>query len=219
MKKILFLAFIFASISFSVSAQQQRQNAPKTFDNRNGMKHEKAGQLKDLNLTDAQKAELKKSNEALKAKMQALRSQDITPEERQKQMEAIKSERQANLDKILTPEQKATLEKKKAEKKEEKMEERREKAEKMKSELDLTDEQSAKMKANAAANKEKIQAIRNNSTLTEDQKKAQIKEILKSTKQENKEILTPEQQKKMKEMHKKREGKRRANNIKPVSQN
>ena len=89
MKKILFLAFIFASISFSVSAQQQRQNAPKTFDNRNGMKHEKAGQLKDLNLTDAQKAELKKSNEALKAKMQALRSQDITPEERQKQMEDI----------------------------------------------------------------------------------------------------------------------------------
>jgi len=219
MKKILSLGLAFAIFSFSVNAQQQRQNTAKTSDTRNAMKQQKADQLKDLNLTDAQKADLKKSNEALKAKMQALKNQDLPAEEKQKQMQAIKAERQANLDKILTPEQKATLEKNKAEKKEDKMEKKTEKATKVKAELGLTDEQAAKMKANAAENRTKIQEIRNNSTLTEDQKKAQIKEVMKSAKQENKEILTPEQQQKMKEMHKKREGKRRANNITPVSQN
>ena len=219
MKKILSLGLAFAIFSFSVNAQQQRQNTAKTSDTRNAMKQQKADQLKDLNLTDAQKADLKKSNEALKAKMQALKNQDLPAEEKQKQMQAIKAERQANLDKILTPEQKATLEKNKAEKKDYKMEKKTEKAAKVKAELGLTDEQAAKMKANAAENRTKIQEIRNNSTLTEDQKEAQIKEVMKSAKQENKEILTPEQQQKMKEMHKKREGKRRANNITPVSQN
>ena len=78
--------------------------------------------------------------------------------------------------------------------------------EKMKQDLNLSTEQAEKLKTHNQAVHSKIQAVRSNTSLTEDQKKAEIKAIKEASKTERKNILTEEQIKKMQEM--KKEGKR-----------
>ncbi len=63
--------------------------------------------------------------------------------------------------------------------------------------LDLTADQKTKMKAIRAAYKPKIQAIRQNTTLTKKQKAAQLKPLMQAEQREVSAILTPEQRTKL----------------------
>ena len=76
--------------------------------------------------------------------------------------------------------------------------------EKMKTQLNLTDDQVSKLKASHDSFAAKAQEIRNNSSLTSDQKKEQFKELAKQQKEETKSILTKDQLQKMQELHKDR---------------
>jgi hypothetical protein len=71
----------------------------------------------------------------------------------------------------------------------------------MKTRLGLSDEQSAKLDANRKVNSEKLKAIRENKSLSDDQKREQMKELHKKQQEEMKSILTEEQMKKLREGH------------------
>jgi Spy/CpxP family protein refolding chaperone len=64
--------------------------------------------------------------------------------------------------------------------------------------LSLTDDQRAKVKDIFADAKTKHQAVANDSTLTDDQKKAKLKELHESTLTKVNAILTPDQQTELK---------------------
>ena len=71
---------------------------------------------------------------------------------------------------------------------------------KMKSDLNLTDEQVAKIQEQRNASMEKMKAIRENSSLSEDQKREQLMDLHKSMHESMNSILTADQIKKRDEM-------------------
>ena len=76
----------------------------------------------------------------------------------------------------------------------------------VKEKLGLSDEQAEKLKTQNDGYRAKIKAIQENTTLSEDQKKEQMKTARERAATERKSQLTPEQIKKMEEMRKERMG-------------
>ena len=74
--------------------------------------------------------------------------------------------------------------------------------------LNLTPEQKADLKSIRDNEKQQAQAIKNDSSLTADQKKAKFKELRKSSHEQMMAKLTPDQQQKFKEMRKEHRGHR-----------
>lgn len=74
--------------------------------------------------------------------------------------------------------------------------------------LNLTPEQKADLKSLRDNEKQQAEAIKSDSSLTADQKKAKLKELRKSSHQQMMAKLTPDQQKKFKEMRKEHRGHR-----------
>lgn len=81
-------------------------------------------------------------------------------------------------------------------------------AQKFAQELNLTPEQQADLKSIRENMRQQAQAIKNDSSLTPDQKKAKFKELRKSSHEQMMAKLTPEQQQKFKEMRKEHRGHR-----------
>jgi hypothetical protein len=69
----------------------------------------------------------------------------------------------------------------------------------MKLRLGLTDEQAAKMEKNRSETAAKMKAIHENKSLTEEQRKEEMKKLMKAQKENTKSILTEEQLKKLHE--------------------
>ncbi len=158
--------------------------------------------MKQLNLTEEQKAKFKTQKEEFRKKMEELKKNDgITVKEWKSKAEALRKEHKAGMDKILTSDQKAQLEKMKVEGKAKREAMEKKHGETMKTRLGLSDEQSAKMDANRKEIGEKMKAIRENKSLSDEQKKEQMKELHKKQKENMKSILTEEQLKKIKESH------------------
>ena len=86
--------------------------------------------------------------------------------------------------------------------------ERGERGEKFAKELNLTADQQAELKSIRENMRQQAQAIKNDSSLTADQKKAKFKELRKSTHEQMMAKLTPDQQAKFKEMRKEHRGHR-----------
>jgi periplasmic protein CpxP/Spy len=84
----------------------------------------------------------------------------------------------------------------------------KERGEKFAEKLNLTPEQKADLKSIRENEKQHAQAIKNDSSLTPDQKKAKFKELRKSSHEQMMAKLTPDQQAKFKEMRKERRGHR-----------
>ncbi len=78
-------------------------------------------------------------------------------------------------------------------------------------ELNLTDDQKAQIKTILQNARPQVQGVRQDTTLTPDQKKAKLKEINKSTRQQILALLTPEQKAKLQELHGK--GHKRGGNV------
>lgn len=85
------------------------------------------------------------------------------------------------------------------------------KSSEMMKDLNLTADQKAQMKEMRQSNKQQREAIKNDASLSQDQKTAKMKELHKSQMDKMNSILTPDQQSKMKTYrmnHKKMEGKK-----------
>jgi Spy/CpxP family protein refolding chaperone len=201
MKKMILSALVL-SLGFTVVNAQE---IPERKSERPGMmqhkkRHHGMDQLKGLNLTEEQKAKFKTSNESFRTQMADLKKNDgITVKEWKEKAESIRKAHKAEMQKILTADQKAQLEKRKVEGKAKHEEAQKKMGERMKANLNLTAEQSAKMEANRKAMREEMTKIRDNKSLTEQQKKEQMVQLHKKQKETLKSILTAEQIQKLKE--------------------
>ena len=203
MKKIFALTLAFAIAGFSLSAQQTREM--KSHKKSHSMQHGKEDMVKDLNLTDAQKAQLKVNREAGKAKMEALNKQDnLTVKEMRERKAALMQEQKASMQALLTPEQKATLAADKSNMAGKRKNMNGQRGEAIKEKIDLSNDQAAKLKAHNEATHAKMKAIQNNQSLSIEQKKAQMKAVKETSKTQRNSILTTAQIQKMDEMKKER---------------
>ncbi len=201
MKKILALSFAFAILGFSVSAQQTREM--KSHRKGGQMQHGQKDMYKDLNLSEAQKAQLKINRDANKAKMDALEKQDnLTVKEMRARKTALMQEQKAQMESILTPEQKAKIAADRSAMAGKRKNMDGQRGEAMKEKLGLSNDQAAKLKAQNEATREKVKSIQANQSLSADQKKEQMKAVKDAANAERKSILTAEQIKKMEEMKK-----------------
>lgn len=175
MKKILGLALL--AITLQASAQETRK-----IEKKDGQRMERKGKdfkkngMNDLNLTDAQKAQIKAIRE----------DKSLTQEAKRAKMETV-----------FTAEQKAQMAKRKVEMENRKKEMDVKRSDKLEKEVGLSKDQIAKWKAQNEADRLKMKAIREDKNLSKEAKKEQIKAIKENSKIQRKAYLTPEQQLKM----------------------
>ncbi len=188
-------------IGISAMAQTDKAEAKREkteLKRAHGKHHDMAGRKSDLNLSDAQKQQMKSLNEDYKNKMQELKNNEsITVKEQGERRKALAQEHHANVEKLLTAEQKAKF----AEAKHSNIG----KAHKGKagrkdlaaSELNLSADQKAKMKTANKNMRSKAKGIQQDQTLSKEQKKTQLETLRSQHKQEVSAILTNEQKQKM----------------------
>lgn len=165
---------------------------------RGGPDHRMA--MKELNLTEAQKEQFKTEKEAFHKKMEELKkNENITVKEWKAKRETLLKEHRNKMESVFTPEQKAKLEKLKKEGQARHEDMMKQRAQMMKTHLGLTDDQSARLEKSRQEMGDKMKAIRENKSLTEEQKRVQLKELGKKHQESLKSVLTEEQQQKMKE--------------------
>lgn len=199
MKKVLAGIVLTAFVAAAAYAQEQN---PGFTDNQHKGRH-RFDIPQKLNLTDEQKTELKGINEDFKQQMTELKkNEDITVREWKSKMATIRKEHHEKIDKLLTPEQKASLKNMRQDHKKDMKKHGEHRLEKMKKELGLTDDQVAALKKGHEDMAQKFKAVHDDKSLTDEQKKAQLKEYKKQQHDSLKSILTPEQLQKL-EQHKK----------------
>jgi Spy/CpxP family protein refolding chaperone len=200
MKKIIVSTFILAVATLGLQAQKTPQEKHGKF---SGRHHQEAFQ--QLNLSEDQKAKFKSANEDFGKQMKALKAnENITVKESKSKMESLRKDHRAKVQSLLTPEQKTQLAKAREERGSRHKADQEARMEKMKTRLGLSDDQAAKLKSNRAEMSGKMKALRENKSLSEEQKKEQMKELMKKQKESMKSVLTEEQLQKMNEGHKTR---------------
>ena len=206
MKKVLIPLIAFLALTINVSAQDKMGKK-----GRHHQKHEKGMMAKQLNFSEAQKNQAKAINEDSRKKMQELnKNENITVKEQRDRKAAIAKERKTKMDGLLTADQKTKQTQLKAEHKAKKEAGYAKRLDKMKTNLNLTEDQVAKLKTQRAANHAKAEKIKNNESLSREQKKEQMMALKIEAKEQHNKILTPEQLKKKEEMKKNRGDKSKA---------
>ena len=103
----------FAPRSFAQAAQEQQGNPPAATQPAPGMHKHGEGMFAFLNLTDDQKAQIKKIHEDAKAKADAVKADTaLTDADKKAKFRAIRKSAMADSKKVLTAEQQAQLEQK-----------------------------------------------------------------------------------------------------------
>ena len=195
------VAFLIAVSLISASSFAQEKREIKHHDQ---MKHQHGMMLKQLNLTDAQKAIMKANHEAFRQKMQDLdKNESISVKEFRDKRAALLKEQKAKMDGLLTLDQKNKMAQLKTEQKIKRNEHFTKHLDKMKSNLGLTVDQVAKLKAQRESMQSRLKAIKENEALTRLQKRDQLMALKTESKEMHKNIFTEDQRKKMEEMKKK----------------
>lgn len=173
--------------------------------------------LKGVNLTEAQKAQLKQLHEAQQQEMKAVKDNgSLSQDQAKAQRKAIHEKYRAQMQSILTPEQKTQMQqmKQKGGHRKGGFEGRRGEGGQAFQDLNLSEDQKGKMASLRTSFQAKREEIRNNKSLTEEQKREQYKALAQQQQEQFKAVLTPEQQQKMKETRKDKRMDRKAKNIK-----
>ena len=108
---------------------------------------------------------------------------------------------------LLTPEQKATMAEMKSKQEQDKLARQNKHFEEMKTKLSLTEDQATRLKAQNESAHNSMKAIRENESLSKEERMKQIKAIKDASMEQRKSILTADQQKKLEEMKKERQEK------------
>lgn len=168
-----------------------------------------------LNLTADQQARLKSLREQQRTELQAIRSNTSLSAEQQKaQAGELRKKYRAQTEAIFTPDQKAQMEKMRSEWKAKGKEARKGakgdhrkggfKKGKFGQDLGLSQEQKDRMASLRQESRKQFDAIRNDKSLSDEQKKAKLADLRKQQHESMKSILTPEQQQKLQSMKKDR---------------
>ena len=204
MKSIVATLFAVSTLAFSATAQEKREIKPGHMHEGMQKRHHGMMMAKALNFSEDQKKAAKANREEFRQKMQELnKNESITVKEMRDRKEALHKEQKAKMDALLTPEQKTKMVQLKAERKAKGEEHFAKHLDKMKTELGLTDVQVSQIKSNREDMQAKFKGIRENESLTREQRKEQFMNLKEQAKEQHKKIFTPEQQKKMEGMKKK----------------
>lgn len=203
MKKFIVSAFVLAVATMSVRAQdipERKQDVQKEGKMRHhGRRHHQEA-FKELGLSADQKAKFKVLNDDFRTQLQALKKNDeITVKEWKTKMETLKKEHRAKVEGLLTSEQKAKIQKMKEDHRSFRKEDGKARMEKMKTRLGLSDEQVASLQKSRTEMGQQMKALHENKSLTDDQRKEQMKELRKKQQENLKNILTEDQMKKLHE--------------------
>ena len=208
MKKIITSALVLALTIGA--AQAQSTSTEKGKDHR---KEQRMDKFEGLNLTADQKAKLKSIREEQKKEMQALKAnKSVTQEQRQ----ALHKKYREQMESVLTADQKQQLAKMK--------EERKASAKKgdfngsgrkgdfkrrgdFEKELGLTQEQKDKMAKIRTDYRSQFETVRNDNSLTKEQKKTKMHDLMKAQQEQMKTVLTKAQIEKMQSLKKDRSSK------------
>ena len=214
MKKYLIALSAFAVITVIVHAQSADNSTKSAPDQQNSWKMHQHKQgygmnrhrgnfmmMRAISFTDAQKQQVKALNEDYNTKVKNLEKGDnITLKDYRTQKANFEKERKSKFQDILTTDQKNKIAQAKKERSEKMKLMAQKRMEKMKTDLNLTDDQVAKMKAQGESSMKQLKAIRENSSLSEDQKKEQLMDLRKSSHESMNSILTADQLKKKEEL-------------------
>ncbi len=211
MKKIIALSLVLAAFTFNSQAQVERKKGKaegdkKEMKNHRGDRSSHDGKMNKINnLSEAQKSQLKAIREEYALKQQRLDAQNLGEAQKKEQKKLLMEERRNNVASILTPEQKAQMTGQWKDKKGERTEGKKQHKkghEKMKKELSLSDAQVQQLKQQHEAMKSRKMAIKNNESLSKEQKKTQMKALKAEAKTQRSTVLTAEQQAKWEAMKK-----------------
>lgn len=201
MKKIVLAIFAVTTMFGAASAQKTKEFKKR----KPGYGHHHTMQMRELNLTDAQKNQLKQDNEAFRKQMEELKSNEkITVKEQRDRKEALLKERKEKFEALLTPEQKAKMAELKKQREQKHKEMAGARMEKMKTKLGLSDDQVQQLKSNNEALGAKMKAIKENDKLSRQQRKEQLSALREEQKASFKKVLTQEQLNKLEDMKKER---------------
>lgn len=205
MKKII-LAILTIIVCFSSFAQSNNSAFRKH------KNHDKKNQVNKQNsdkpdLSDDQKAQLKTINEDFRQQMQDLhQNTSLAADEMKDKRKILIKEHKEKINSILTGEQRKEAETQHHElQKDNKEEVRSGRLEEMTKDLHLTPEQSTKMKDLSTALMNSIQSIRQNTALSREERKVQMKSLMKKHKDDMETLLTDEQKEQLKNNNKKRQ--------------
>ncbi|HYO23110.1 MAG TPA: hypothetical protein VER36_11955 [Flavisolibacter sp.] len=213
MRRIITSAFI---ITLAIGSAQAQDASAK--EHKGPRKEHKKG-FEELNLSDDQKARLQTVREDFKKQSAELKNNaQLSAEEKQARRKELHQQFRAQSETILTPAQKEQLSKMKAERKttykagkgEWKKGDAMRKGEgrNLKQELALSTEQQQKIASLRGAFQPKMEALRNDNALTQDQKKTKMRELMKQQQEEMKAVLSPEQIQKLESMRAQHDKKR-----------
>jgi Spy/CpxP family protein refolding chaperone len=194
MKKALIGMALAAFVVTGACAQDQSTDLTDRSKGRHRM-----DKMQQLNLSDDQKTEMKTINEDFKQQMTDLKKSEdkITVTEWKSKMATIRKDHIEKMQKVLTDEQKASLKTMKHEHKADMKKHGARRLEHMKKELNLTDDQVNALKKNHEEMGQKFKAVRDDKSLTEDQKKVELKKFKEQQHESLKSILTEEQLQKL----------------------
>ncbi len=211
MKKIIISALVLALAFGSAQAQKTSGDKGKGYNKENRM-----GGYDKLNLTTDQKSRL----DALKAtyKQQAAdlkNNTQLSDEQRKTRKKELHQNFKSQADAILTPAQKEQLSQMKANRTAKGKNENFKGAkgnktamgargEGFQKELNLTQDQQAKMTQIRSEYRTKMQALRNDNSLNQEQKRTKMQDLMKAQQEQVKTILTKEQIEKMESVRKER---------------
>ena len=213
MKKVI-TATALAVFFFNSTIAQTMPNQPSVQTLKQSAKHnnkkqkkQKQHALNQLNLTDAQKVQLKAQKENYKAQMAAIKANDnVTVKEQNEKIAALKATNKQQKLSVLTAEQKATLAIiKTANKEAKKAKQTAKKAKhlnKLTQTLALTPTQLNDLKVRKLASEQRAIAIKANKTLSHEDKNLQLKTLHNESKNDLKSVLNNQQHAKLEAMKK-----------------
>jgi Spy/CpxP family protein refolding chaperone len=191
MKKII--TGMLAIVLFAGAAQAQDSTRHRDHKGNREMASNK------LNLTEDQKAKIKSINEARRTEIQALNNTALTADQRKTKMKELHQKYQGQMESVLTPAQKEQMGTSRGKAKGKKAgfgKHGHDGKAKMES-LNLTQDQKDRMAKLRESYKGQFEAIRDNKSLSDDQRKEQMKALKEKQHNEMKSILTKEQAEKM----------------------
>jgi hypothetical protein len=195
MKKFIVCTIVLAVATQITWAQEMPERKREKIESR----HHRDG-IHHLNLSEDQKAKFKTLNEDYRKQMQDLKKHDeITVKEWKSRMENLRKDHRDKMSSLLTEEQKNQLNKSRQGREKMRGSRREGGIDRMKSRLNLTDDQTSRLKESRSQMADKIKNIRENQSLTDDQKKEQVQELRKKQQESLKTILTEDQLKRLHE--------------------
>lgn len=170
--------------------------------------HGRGAGLEKLNLTDAQKQQMKSINDDFRKQMQDLNAKEnITVKQQRDQRDALEKSHRQKVESILTPAQKEQLAQLKADAEKRRTEMAEKHLADLKEKLNLSDAQVAAIKSNQQKTQSKFDSLMKNESISGSDKRQQLMTLREEMRSNVESVLTPEQKTKMQQIHNDRQDK------------